>query len=114
VTRTYREEDAFATAHDLASLSADIVRRGRTEFVGEDRIAQMAAKALVIDLAGACGDLSAFRAANHQLYSDLKRTRDWFAHHYAAADFALVWEILAVEVPLVLERIRAAYPDLED
>ncbi|GEA81485.1 HepT-like ribonuclease domain-containing protein [Cellulomonas uda] len=102
-TPAERATRALADVARMLDVADRIVARGYDEFVGDDEIAYLATKALLIDLQTACGAFDEeFRAARPRVpWRELKRIRDRLAHHYVSIDKDLLWNVLVRELPVL-------------
>ena len=95
---------------DQADAAARLVARGRTAY-DDDEMLRLAAESLLIRL-GECVDRidkaePGFVGAHPGLeLRQLKDTRNVLAHGYDIVDHALVWSIIATNVPMVAGAVR--------
>ncbi|UJP40144.1 HepT-like ribonuclease domain-containing protein [Cellulomonas palmilytica] len=100
-THAERTARALVDVARMLDVADRIVARGYDDFVGDDEIAYLASKALLIDLQTACEAFDdEFRSARPAVpWRELKRIRDRLAHHYVSIDKDLLWNVLVRELP---------------
>lgn len=103
-----RTDALLADIRDLVRHAGLIMGRGRQLFFDRaDRTQQLAAKAIVIDLASAAERLpAAFRDEHPDVaWDELRAMRNYLTHDYANTDHQIVWNALVAEFPRLLVQL---------
>jgi uncharacterized protein with HEPN domain len=92
----------------LAASADKIVRHGQQAFESSDGdLLRLAAKAVLIDLSTFADRLpETFRAHNPAVpWRNIRALRNFLAHDYEGTDYAIVWGVIAEDLPAIARRL---------
>jgi uncharacterized protein with HEPN domain len=95
----------------LAASAEKIVRHGQHAFESTDGdLLRLAAKAVLIDLATFADRLPETFRADHPAipWRNIRALRNFLAHDYEGTDYAIVWGVLADDLPTIARKVLDA------